>query len=320
MFGLTRRDWLRNFGLSLGTLFAGRSLSQSVFAHQDSETSGIAFRFVHLTDIHVQPELRADAGMAACLQHVSQLNPRPDFIITGGDLIMDALEQDAQRSKMLFNLFTRVLKDNTDIPAYHCLGNHDVFGWGKKHGVTPDHDGYGKRMYCETFGCEKTYYSFDHKGWRFYILDSVQPSETGLYQGGLDPEQWAWFEDQLRSKPADMPAVIVSHIPFLSVTYIPDALNENQFRIGPATMCAGAQRMAQLLAQHNGRLAISGHIHMVDEVDYRGVKYVCDGAVSGRWWKGLNKGFPEGYGVFDVHADGKINYQYVTYGWKAEQA
>jgi len=317
MVSISRRDLLRGLGAALGALFAGRAVSTTASVQETSNPG--TFRFVHLTDIHVQPELKAAEGMAACLRHVAQLDPAPDFILTGGDLVMDALEQDVQRTTLLFDLFTRVLRDNTNLPVHHCIGNHDVFGWGKKHGVTPETPRYGKKMFCEVFGYEKTYYTFDHKGWRFFVLDSVQPSEKLLYEGGLDPEQWEWLEEQLQKKPANMPGVIVSHIPFVTVTVLPDAVQDYQFRIGAASLCKGAQRVSLLLPQHNVRLALSGHIHMVDEVEYRGVKYVCDGAVSGRWWKGVNKGFPEGYGVFDLSPDGSVKYQYVTYGWQAVQ-
>lgn len=319
MSKVTRRDWLRAFGAAFAGVLTNIGISRGSSAGEAGPATA-GFRFVHLTDIHVQPELRADEGMAACLRHVNQLTPRPDFILTGGDLVMDVLEQGPERAALLFQLFTRVLKDNTDIPVYHCLGNHDVFGWGKKHGVTPETAGYGKRMFCDTFGYEKTFYTFDHKGWRFFVLDSVQPSDSQLYQGGLEPEQWEWLEEQLQQKPAEMPAVVVSHIPFLTVTVLPDAAQERQFRIGAASLCSGAQRMALLLSRHNVRLAISGHIHMVDDVQYRGVRYVCNGAVSGGWWKGPNKGFSEGYGVFDVKADGTTHYQYVNYGWQAAKS
>src|SRR5262245_23463423 len=51
------------------------------------------FRFVHLTDIHVQPERRADEGFAKCIDAVESLNPKPDFILAGGDLVYDAAGQ-----------------------------------------------------------------------------------------------------------------------------------------------------------------------------------------------------------------------------------
>jgi len=47
-----------------------------------------SFRFVFMTDIHVQPELKADQGFRTAIAKVNELEP--DFVITGGDLIMDA--------------------------------------------------------------------------------------------------------------------------------------------------------------------------------------------------------------------------------------
>ncbi|MGQ9914769.1 MAG: metallophosphoesterase family protein [Thermogutta sp.] len=314
MSRISRRNVLAGTLAALGGSLWGRGGKAQAAAAIGPDN----FRFVHLTDIHVQPELKAAEGLAACLQSVNKLDPKPDFIMTGGDLIMDALEQSAERSSSLFDLLKKVFADNTDIPVRHCMGNHDVFGWGRKHGVTSETSGYGKQMYCEKLGIERPYDAFDHRGWRFYVLDSVQPSESGLYQGGLDEEQVAWLRQDLDAKPADVPAVVVSHIPIITVTVLPNEANEGAFKIGAGSMCAGGQALASLFAEHNVRLALSGHTHMVDEVVYRGVKYVCDGAVSGRWWKGSNRGFPEGFGILDLNAESGAQFSYQTYGWQAE--
>ncbi|MGQ9505812.1 MAG: metallophosphoesterase family protein [Thermogutta sp.] len=318
---LTRRDWFAGVGaLSAGWLYPWSLSARAEEAQTDSSPSPAGFRFVHMTDLHLQPELKASEGLAACLEHIQALDPKPDFILTGGDLIMDALEQGEDRSSALFDLLKRVFRDNNDIPVRHCLGNHDVFGWGKKQGVTEEHPKFGKKMYLEKLELESTFYTFDHKGWRFFVLDSVQPSESQLYRGGLDDPQMEWFQQELARKPKEMPAAVVTHIPFLTVTVMPDLANDNRFQIGISTICTGSQRMAQIFAENNIKLALSGHIHMVDEVNYRGVKFACSGAVSGRWWKGPHKGFPEGYAIIDIAGDGNITYRYTSFGWEAAQA
>ena len=48
--------------------------------------------------------------------------------------------------------------------------------------------------------------------------------------------------------------------------------------------------------------------------------FICDGAVCGNWWKGVYHHCPEGYGILDLHPDGRFEHQYVTYGWNAEPA
>ncbi|MDZ7776926.1 MAG: hypothetical protein U5L09_15610 [Bacteroidales bacterium] len=59
--------------------------------------------------------------------------------------------------------------------------------------------------------------------------------------------------------------------------------------------------------------AISGHMHQVDRVVFKGVSYMCHGAISGQWWNGPNNGFAGGYAVVDLYDDGTIETQYITY-------
>ena len=47
------------------------------------------FTFVFMTDIHLSPEKSAPVGFQQAIDTVNRLNPA--FVITGGDLIMDAL-------------------------------------------------------------------------------------------------------------------------------------------------------------------------------------------------------------------------------------
>ncbi len=54
----------------------------------------------------------------------------------------------------------------------------------------------------------------------------------------------------------------------------------------------------------NARLALSGHAHPCDRVEYLGVGYSCDGAVSGNWWQGDNLGCLPGCGMVNLHDDG----------------
>ena len=55
-------------------------------------TPASGFRFAFVTDLHLMKggALRSVQGIAMCLQAVENLNPRPDFILVGGDLVNDA--------------------------------------------------------------------------------------------------------------------------------------------------------------------------------------------------------------------------------------
>jgi 3',5'-cyclic-AMP phosphodiesterase len=313
---ISRRGFI-GMATAAGLWVAGKGdLLSAATAENPSPTAGTeGFRFVYLTDIHVQPELRAAEGLTACLKAVNRLDPKPDFILTGGDLVMDTLEQDAGRSRQLFTLLKKIFADHAGIPVHHCIGNHDCFGWAQKKGVTPATPGYGKKMVCEILGLERTYYRFDHKGWRFFVLDDIQPHPEKTYIGAFDEPQLAWLEAELKAKPPEMPAAAVCHIPILSITVLPEKKSEDSFHISEAEMCRNPRVLADLFAEQHVRLALSGHTHEVDRVDYRGVTYLCNGAVCGGWWKGPHNGFQEGFGVIDIISDKSIQNIYYDYGW-----
>lgn len=316
-FLTSRRRFLQASSAALAFLAGSDRLwSEEATAAPTAATAAEPFRFVHLTDIHVAPERQAERGLIQCLQSVLALDPRPDFILTGGDLVMDVFEQDERRARQLFTLLCQVFDDHAGIPVHHCIGNHDVFGWGNS-AVQEGQAGYGKQMVSEYLKLPNRYYRFDHKGWRFFVLDDIQPAAEKAYQAYLDEEQFAWLEAELKAKPQEMPAAAVCHIPLLSVTVLGDA-EDNVYRIPTSSMCRDLPRLVQLFAEHNVRLSLSGHLHQLDRITFRGVEFICDGAVSGGWWKGPHKGFEEGYGVIDLGADGSIRHQYLDYGWEVK--
>lgn len=278
------------------------------------------FRFVHLTDLHIQPEKGAVEGISKALAAAHKLDPAPEFILFGGDLIMDALKVPEARAREEFGLFKQVLSDHTNLPYHLCIGNHDVFAWGAE-SVTADHESYGKAMAAQELGLKQTYYAFDHGGWRFYVLDTIQESPTKsprAYFGAIDQTQRKWLEEDLAAKPAETPALILTHIPIVTVTIFNSWAHRfanNIYMVPTAAICADAGGLADLFAAHNVKLNLSGHIHYLDDVKFRGVNYICGGAVSGNWWKGPLEGVQEGFGVVDLRPDGTFDYRYVDYGW-----
>ena len=282
-----------------------------------------ALRLAHLTDIHVQPERRASHGMIACLHHVQSLNDKPDLIMTGGDSVFDSFEADDARTRLQWDLWTAALKNENGIPVRSCIGNHDVWGGHKiKSKTTGEEPNYGKKRAVEMLKLSERYYTFDQAGWRFIVLDSTQPDNAGGYTAFLDEPQFDWLASTLRDTPPTMPVLVLSHIPIITVTTIMWAKQESgQFRIDDSLMHGDCVRIKDLFAKHpNVKVCISGHMHLIDRVDYNGVTYLCNGAVSGNWWKGRHKDCDEGYGVVDLFDDGTFAHQYVKYGWKADPA
>ena len=278
-------------------------------------------RVAHLTDIHVQPELGAAEGLAACLRHLQARRDPPTLVLNTGDCIMDSMKRDRARTELQWKTWDAVWRAECSLPVRHALGNHDVWGWNKsKSNTTGAEAGWGKQWALDALKLERAYHSFDHGGWHFVALDSVQPFED-RYTAHLDEAQYAWLESDLAAVGRDTPVLVMSHIPIFSVTplIVPKADAGDDFRIGKAAMHGDFQRLRALFKKHpNVKAAVSGHIHLVDRVEYGGVSYLCDGAVSGDWWKGTRLGDCEpGYAMLDLYDDGSVEREYVSYGWAA---
>jgi len=319
---ITRRDSLVTMGTAAAGLLAWGATPRASLADTAAATRKRAIRVGHLTDIHVQPEKRAGEGMAACLHHVQQLADKPELILTGGDHVMDSFEADDARAALQWNLWNSVLKHECDIPIRSCIGNHDVWGWSKdKSKTTGQEANWGKRRATEMLHLDKRYYTFAQAGWQFLVLDSVHepPTGQGGYMGQLDESQFDWLARTLRDVPATTPVLVMTHIPILSASAILWAGQQDRdFQISRALMHTDCVRFKDLFAKHpNVKLCLSGHLHLIDRVDYNGVTYLCNGAVSGNWWGGRHKDCDEGYTVLNLYDDGSFEHEYVKYGWQA---
>ena len=328
----TRRDILRAGVVGSAGLLTSRALGAS--AKPGASAPGLRpFRIAHLTDMHVQPERRAGEGYAAALASLERLSPRPDLIVTGGDHVMDSFEQTLERTRTQWDVYHRAIAA-TKIPVKSVIGNHDMWGWGKKD-IPDTAAGYGRAMALDQLQLARPYYSFDTSGeargdagghagagWHFVMLDSMTRRDFS-YAGNFGPEQTEWLKADLAAASAAKKNIILfSHIPILGVCVFfdggPKRIGATEWNVPDAWMHRDAHAIVDLLDEHNVKLAVSGHIHLVDRCAYRGTTYICDGAVSGNWWKGPLAQFPEGYGVIDLYPDGRFEHEYVTYGWKAE--
>jgi len=273
-------------------------------------------RIAHFTDIHLQPERNAPEGLRNALHKVQTMSDKPDILFTGGDNIMDALEKDKVRTALQFELFKNTIKNECSLPVKYCIGNHDVWGWGLKDTLVKQDELYGKEWAVREFGLSKRYYSFEMAGWKFIFLDSTHTSETGIYTAKLDEEQFVWLENELKHTPASQYICIVSHIPILSITpyFFGDNAKTGNWQIPGAWVHIDAFRIKNLFKEYkNLKICLSGHMHMNDVVEYIGVKYLCNGAVCGAWWKGTYHEFPPAYVIVDLYEDGTTESEFVPY-------
>jgi 3',5'-cyclic AMP phosphodiesterase CpdA len=279
---------------------------------RDAGESKRVMRLAHLTDVHVQQEREGDNGFAACLKHVQEQDDKPDFIIFGGDNLMNVdSEEGSQSADAQLQTWKRVLHGECELPHGIVIGNHDILRFDPQE---------GKQWAVDAFELPGRYYAFDRAGWRFIMLDSTSP-EPGGYKGRLDDEQFYWLEEQLEATPESMPICVTSHIPLVTATafFCGDRGKSGNWDVPGSWMHIDAARVAELFSKHpNVKLCLSGHMHMADVVDYFGVRYACNGAVSGAWWDGAYFGFEPGYALIDLYDNGAAEVDFVTYGWKTK--
>lgn len=308
---ISRRQLLKNGGL-LGLFGAGTGIN--LFANN---TRKKVLRFAHLTDVHIEPELNAPAGLAACLHHLQKQKDQPSFIMSGGDSIFDALKQPKDRVETQWKLWNDVLRQDNSLPIEYCIGNHDCWGFGQKEDPL-----YGKKYALEKMGLSMPYRSFDKAGWHFIVLDSIQPKTDGAwYTIALDEAQFVWLQNDLANTPPATPIVVVSHAPIVSAaTVVVDNKMKGEpegYVLGIGSMHTDSARLIELFAQHsNIKLCLSGHIHLYEEIKYNGITYISNGAVSGNWWKGKRYQTDNGYALLNLYDDGSFDNEYISYGWK----
>jgi 3',5'-cyclic AMP phosphodiesterase CpdA len=224
--------------------------------------------------------------------------------------------QTDERTTLQWNLFKSVMKQECSLPVKSCIGNHDTWGWNKaKSKTTGDEPLWGKNRAVHELGLPNRYYSFDQAGWHFIVLDSTHTDGADGYIAKMDEKQYQWLVADL----AKTPVLLLSHQPIFSAAAFLSGNDEtigSTWELRAARMHIDARRLRNLFKKHpNVKLALSGHLHLVDRVDYCGVTYLCNGAVSGAWWKGDNQECDEGYGLIDLYDDGSFANQYVAYNW-----
>ncbi len=274
-------------------------------------------RIAHLTDIHVKPDKVAEEGMARAFRNANDLNPKPDFIINGGDSIMDALEKTKEETAAQWKVYKTILKAENSLPVVHAIGNHDIWGWFSKFNGLQADKLYGKQWAIEELGLPNRYYSFERAGWKFIILDSVQLNREGGYVAYIDTEQYAWLENELKTCAPTTHISIVSHVPILamcSALFYGRPEPNGDFLTKRNQMHTDFFKLKALFKNYpNIRVCLSGHVHLQDEVNYLGITYYCNGAVSGAWWRGPFQDFPPAYAIIDYYDDGSFERWFVNY-------
>lgn len=235
---------------------------------------GQDFTFGYISDSHIQHikgnsfVRNFDRGLISAVAETNLMNPKPDFVMFGGDLAQ---------------LGTREELDH----GYEILSglNYDLKG------VMGEHDYYLDlgEYWSELFG--NHYYSFDHKGVHFIVLNSIltyddwtfdrweTPERRMSEMAGLDnpngspflvgEKQRNWLATDLAKISKDTPIVVFSHSPLQKIYK------------GWNFWTDDAEQVQALLAPFNKVNVIYGHVH---QIQYNQIGNIAFNSVMATAW------------------------------------
>lgn len=220
------------------------------------------FSFIHISDEHIYhsgtPETIAELNTPSpvLLKPYNVTAPAPSFMIETGD--MTEIGPKAGAWNKLEELYSTV-----PLPRYSMLGNHDGTWRSLSYELT------------QRYGAP--YYSFDHAGCHFVVLNSPglqDPRPT------LGPEQLAWLKADLTKINASTPLFIALHHPLDSSEF------SSRYEV---------ERFMDVLRPYNVALVMVGHSHAFKHTSFDGVDMVHGGSA---WGPGL-----AGYQVVSISGD-----------------
>ncbi|MCG2613303.1 metallophosphoesterase [Terrimonas sp. NA20] len=265
------------------------------------------FSFVLMSDIHIKPEVTERFQRA--IDTVNKL--RPDFVMAAGDLVYDVMRGNPGHADSLFNLYKK-MSAGIRSKVYNCIGNHELFGIYPESDVDSTHPGYKYGMYEKHIG--KTYYSFDHKGWHFIVLNSIDVNTEKAYFGGIDKKQLEWLKQDIAGVDKKTPVALTVHIPFLS------SFNQLYGSKKPLSsdqpngvLIFKGNEVLDLFSDYNLRLVMQGHVHWIEDVFVNNkTHFLTAGSVAGRpSWSGTRNGER---GFMEVKVKGEeVSWRYVEY-------
>src|SRR5688572_3465683 len=273
-----------------------------------------SFSFLHLTDMHVRRKRQGHLGYQACIADVNKNHAKADFVLMGGDLAFDGNYTAKDEFIDQIELY-KSASDQLKMPYYNSIGNHDVLGWSSRRKVAVDDPDLGKKLIMDKLKMAASYYSFNHKGWHFVVLDSIHPIETdsGIsYKGRLGEAQLEWLRYDL-GKNNGMPTVVMTHI--AAFCHLGQMNGDPKFNPFGHMVIEDTVALRTILERHSVKAVLQGHSHVPEDFYYNGIWYITSQSVSAAWWGGNWKGFLPGYSVFSTDGD-KLRWERKTFDWQ----
>lgn len=283
MSDINRRDFVKT-GLALGALATvPLTMVRLAFGAEKED-----FTFAYISDSHIQ-HIKGnefvrnwDQGLKRAVAETNLLVPKPDFVIFGGDLAQLGTKAELDHGAELLS----ALKYKT----YHVMGEHDYYlDLGK----------YWEKL----FGPQ--YYSFDHKGVHFVVLNSILTYDEWTFKrwptdvermnqmAGLDnpngspfmvgEKQRQWLAKDLEKIKKDTPVVVLSHSPLQKIFKNWNFWTED------------AEQIQALLKPFKRVSVLYGHVH---QIQYNQIGSISFNSVMATAWPWP---YPQSYALADSH-------------------
>lgn len=272
MSTINRRNFLKQGGALLAAGTLPLSLVEIAFGKSAAEN----FTFAYISDSHIT-HLKGkefvrnwDRGLIRAVAECNLLTPRPDFILYGGDIAQLGKPEEIDHGlEILGGLRGKV---------HYVMGEHDYYldlgdYWRKQLG--PD------------------YYSFDHKGVHFVVLNSIvtydewthKKWENGMARmkemARLDnpngspfmvgETQRDWLRKDLDKVDKDTPIVVVSHSPLQKIYKGWNFWTED------------AEQVQELLKPFRKVTVLYGHVHQIQYNQIGNISFHAAMATAWPW-------------------------------------
>ncbi|MEJ2722047.1 MAG: metallophosphoesterase [bacterium] len=266
---MNRRDFLKSAGAIAAAGCLPVSMVELAFADQKEN-----FTFAYISDAHIQHISGTDfvrnwdRGLIRAVAETNLLQPRPDFVVFGGDLAQLGMKEELDHGAEMLSK----LKYKT----YHVMGEHDYY---------LDLGEYWSKLYGPH------YYSWDHKGVHFVTLNSVLTYDEWTHErwptakqrmvemAGLDnpngspfmvgEEQRKWLAEDLEKVKKNTPIVLFSHSPIQKIYKGWNFWTED------------AEDVQALLKPFDDVTVVYGHVH---QIQYNQIDNISFHAVMATAW------------------------------------
>jgi 3',5'-cyclic AMP phosphodiesterase CpdA len=266
---VTRRDFLKTAGVIAAATSVPVNMVELAFADQRKN-----FTFAYISDSHIQHITGTkfvrnwDRGLIRAVAETNLLQPKPDFVVFGGDLGQLGTKPELDHGAEMLSK----LKYKT----YCVLGEHDYYLDLGEH-------------WSKLFG--EHYYSWGHKDVHFVVLNSILTYDEWTYDrwptaeqrmlemAGLDnpngspfmvgEKQRKWLADDLAKVSKDTPVVVFSHSPLQKIYKGWNFWTED------------AEQVQALLRPFDDVTVIYGHVH---QIQYNQIANISFHAVMATAW------------------------------------